>query len=127
MAAGSASGACRGGSMAVMSSDAGRPVPSRLLDEFRRWDAGGRRPQSGIWWSRLTWQSTLPEHSDFLAGLPDCLDRAVVAVHGARAAAGGGEAVRAFVTAMVWGYGRIGYGAFRTARVLRENEHAAAV
>jgi hypothetical protein len=33
--------------------------------------------------------------------------------------------VRGFVAAMVWGYGPVGYGAFRTARVLRENDRVA--
>ena len=34
------------------------------------------------------------------------------------------DAVRVFVAAMVWGYGRVGYGPFRTARVLAENSSA---
>jgi hypothetical protein len=34
------------------------------------------------------------------------------------------DAVRVFVAAMVWGYGRVGYGPFRTARVLAENPSA---
>ncbi|WP_229069717.1 hypothetical protein [Actinoplanes sp. DH11] len=34
------------------------------------------------------------------------------------------EAVQAFVTAMVWGYGPAGYGAFRTARILTKNPQA---
>lgn len=31
---------------------------------------------------------------------------------------------RAFIAAMVWGYGPVGYGPFRTARVLQENADA---
>jgi hypothetical protein len=34
------------------------------------------------------------------------------------------DAVRVFVAAMVWGYGRVGYGPFRAARVLAENPNA---
>jgi hypothetical protein len=75
-------------------------------------------------WNRLTWQETLPEYKDFLAGLPDLVDRETVAGYGARATEDGQIAERAFVASMVWGYGPVGYGAFRTARVLLENPDA---
>ncbi|GAA2698791.1 hypothetical protein Apa02nite_050080 [Actinoplanes palleronii] len=74
---------------------------------------------------RPTWQANLPEHHDLLAPLPDVVDRAIVAKRAAGAADSEALAVQAFVTAMVWGYGPVGYGAFRTARVLRENPQAA--
>jgi hypothetical protein len=111
-------------SMIVMSNDWGLPVPNRLRELFVRWDAEGRQPQDGIGWNRSTWQATLPEHHDFLAQLPDRLDRDYVTKRVHRADEGEDEAVQAFVTAMVWGHGRVGYGAFRTARVLRQNQDA---
>jgi hypothetical protein len=100
------------------------PVPNRLRELLGRWDSEGRQPQSGIGWNRSTWLASLREHQDLLAELPDRLDRDHVTERGRRADEGEDEAVQAFVTAMVWGYGRVGYGAFRTARVLRENDDA---
>lgn len=109
---------------------ADKPVPAlpdRLRDLFASWNAAGRPPQRAMKWNRSTWQATLPDHHDFLAELPDKIDRDVVAQRGRHAGDGEAEAVQAFVSAMVWGYGPIGYGAFRTARVLRDNPHAPAV
>ncbi|MCW3817873.1 hypothetical protein ONA91_25825 [Micromonospora sp. DR5-3] len=100
------------------------PVPNRLHELLARWNNDGRQPQNGVGWNRSTWQATLPEHRALLAQLPDRLDREYVAERGGRAADGEDAAVQAFVTAMVWGYGPVGYGAFRTARVLRENHDA---
>ncbi|MFG1834104.1 8-oxoguanine DNA glycosylase OGG fold protein [Micromonospora chersina] len=99
-------------------------VPNRLRELLHRWDAEGRRPQGEIGWNRTTWLASLTEHQDLLAELPDRLGRDHVTERGRRADEGENKAVRAFVTAMVWGYGRVGYGAFRTARVLRENDEA---
>jgi hypothetical protein len=57
--------------------------------------------------------------------LPNPIDRAAVlaSVRGDDERA----AVEAFIAAMVWGYGRVGYGPFRTARVLTENKDAAPI
>ncbi|MFJ6154546.1 8-oxoguanine DNA glycosylase OGG fold protein [Micromonospora profundi] len=109
--------------MIAMSNDC-VPVPSRLRELLRRWVAEGRQPQGGMIWNRSTWLASLPEHQGLLAELPDRLDRDHVKELGRRAGNSPGEAVRAFVATMVWGYGLVGYGAFRTARVLRENDEA---
>jgi hypothetical protein len=100
-------------------------IPHRLRYAQSRWEGGGRLGQPAMRWKRSTWQATLPEQSDLLASLPDHVDRAAVAKRASSAADGETQALRAFVTAMVWGYGPAGYGAFRTARVLRENPLAA--
>jgi hypothetical protein len=110
--------------MASMPSDAIPTIPHRLRYALSRWDDGGRQGQQAMRWRRPTWQATLPEHHDLLASLPDELDRTTVAKRAASAAHSEAQAVQAFVTAMVWGYGPTGYGAFRTARVLRENPQA---
>ncbi|RLK25395.1 hypothetical protein DER29_3397 [Micromonospora sp. M71_S20] len=109
--------------MIVMSNDC-VPVPNRLRELLHRWEAEGRQPQGGMGWNRSAWLASLPEHQGLLEELPDRLDRNHVTERGRRAGEAHGEAVRAFVIAMVWGYGPVGYGAFRTARVLRENEEA---
>jgi len=110
--------------MTVMSSDVTPPIPIRLREAFRR--CGGQPRQPAMRWNRSTWQTTLPEHHDLLASLPDKLDRATVTAIGARAPESEARAIDAFVAAMAWGYGPIGYGAFRTARVLRENPQSPA-
>jgi hypothetical protein len=96
-------------------------IPARLRDNVERWRRDDDQPQPGMRWNRLTWQETLPEHRDFLAQLPGRVDRETVAGHGVRAADDGQTAEQAFIATMVWGYGPVGYGAFRTARVLRKN------
>ncbi|MFF5229471.1 hypothetical protein [Dactylosporangium sp. NPDC000521] len=105
-----------------MSSVVTPPLPIRLQEAFRR--SGGQPVQPPTRWSRTTWQATLPEHHNLLASLPNELDRATVAKVAARAADDEEQAVQSFIAAMAWGYGPIGYGAFRTARVLRENRQS---
>jgi hypothetical protein len=61
---------------------------------------------------------------EFLNALPNTLDRAEVTALCRRAGENPDEAVHGFLAAMIWGYGTVGYGAFRTARVLRENDSA---
>ena len=107
-----------------MSNDCVLPLPNRLRELVRRWDLQGRQPQDGIGWNRSTWKATMPVHHHLLSELPDRLDREYVTERARRAEKSDIEAVQVFVTAMVWGYGRAGYGAFRTARVLRENQDA---
>ncbi|GAA3284082.1 hypothetical protein GCM10020218_041700 [Dactylosporangium vinaceum] len=67
----------------------------------------------------------LPEHSELLEQLPNPIDREAVRAQ-ASSLKDEADAIRLFITAMVWGYGPIGYGPFRTARVLAENSAAAA-
>ncbi|MET8153121.1 hypothetical protein [Actinoplanes sp. NPDC005259] len=110
-----------------MPSDTVPAIPNRLREAFLRWKGGGRQGQEAMSWNRSTWQVTLPEHHDLLKSLPDRLDRTTVAARGAGAADGEAQAEQAFIAAMAWGYGPAGYGAFRTARVLRENPQAPGV
>ncbi|MEU4218192.1 hypothetical protein [Actinoplanes sp. NPDC026623] len=107
-----------------MPSDTVPAIPNQLREAFLRWDSGGRQDQKAMRWNRSTWQATLPEYHDLLTSLPDKLDRSCVVDWGAAAADGEAQAMQAFVAAMAWGYGPAGYGAFRAARVLRENPQA---
>jgi hypothetical protein len=72
----------------------------------------------------VSWAREFGSHRDFLDSLPDRVDRAEAARH-AYAATTPQEALLAFLAAMIWGYGPVGYGPYRTARVLRENPDAA--
>ena len=73
-------------------------------------------PQPGSRWSRVSWARKFEQ--DFLSSLPDRVDRAEAARHAQKARIAE-AAVRAFLVAMIWGYGP-----YRTARVLRENPGA---
>lgn len=99
------------------------PVPQALTHVVRRWREHGEPPQPASRWSRGSWLKQFPGHHSFLNALPDAIDRAEATRHAARAVAPEGAEL-AFLVAMVWGYGRVGYGAWRTARVLAENPHA---
>ncbi len=67
----------------------------------------------------------LPERAKLFDSLPEKITRAHVLEISRNTAKSDRDAERAFLAAMVWGHGRVGYGAYRTARVLSENEEAA--
>ena len=94
------------------------PLPPTLRELSQRWNQVGRPPQKPIPWSRPAWAAALPEQAEFVASLPNPIDRAAVRDLAQSAASSPEAATAAFVTSMVWGYGRVGYGPFRTARVL---------
>lgn len=102
-----------------------RPVPDALRRACAEWKQTRQLPQSSVTWSMPLWQRWLPEHSGELSALPNPIGRAAVLDVCRTAASSREEAVRGFIAAMVWGHGSVGYGAFRTARVLRENDGAA--
>lgn len=68
----------------------------------------------------------LPEHAGFLDALPNPISRQDVAAQFVNADASEDATIRAFLAAMVWGHGRNGYGAYRTAGVLTATDHAGA-
>jgi hypothetical protein len=106
-------------------SDVVRPVPPALRDLLAQWENAGRPPQKGSIWSLRPWQLAFPEHGEYLASLPNPLSRAD-AIEACREAHLGPEAaVRGFLAAMIWGYGKVGYGPYRTSRVLSETAGAA--
>lgn len=100
------------------------PVPSVLRDAVRRWREHGEPQQRASRWSRGSWLKQFPGHHSFLSALPDKIDRAETTRHAGNATTPEG-AEQAFLVAMIWGYGPVGYGPWRTARVLTENPHAA--
>ena len=65
------------------------------------------------------------QHDNYLATLPDELDRESVRAACADAAADPEAAEKAFIVAMVWGYGTVGYGPWRVRRILTQNRAAA--
>lgn len=92
------------------------PIPARLASPL----AEPATPQRAFAWSRAGWSRWLAGVEgapEFLAGLPDSVDRAGVAGT-VRRELDAGRTGNAFVVAMVWGHGVSGYGAYRTAVVL---------
>lgn len=98
-------------------------APAALLEALVHWKAGGRPAQPITAWSLESWLKYLPDHEQLLRGLPKGISREhVVAVaSGIHTPA---DAVDAFVAAMVWGFGMVGYGPYRTSRVLTKNRDA---
>ncbi|WIX85676.1 hypothetical protein [Amycolatopsis sp. DG1A-15b] len=99
-------------------------VPFALITAVQRWRERGEPPQPPSRWSRGSWLKHFPQHHSFISALPERIDRAEATRHAAHAVTAEG-AERAFLVAMIWGYGPVGYGPWRTARVLAENAHAA--
>lgn len=97
------------------------PVPRELEDLVLTWHKAGRPSQPGTAWPARSWTRTFSEHRAYLADLPNPIDRSSVAQVCASASSTQEQAVQGFIATMIWGYGRIGYGPFRTARVLSEN------
>jgi Putative 8-oxoguanine DNA glycosylase OGG-like protein len=92
-------------------------VPEAVLELLGTWQPRGRPGQAGINWPRARWQERFPECEDLFACLPDRLDREHVRVACAGAASTPAAAWQGFMVVMVWGYGRVGYGPWRTARI----------
>lgn len=99
-------------------------VPPAVARVVRDWQAGGRPRQQGIRWPRERWLATFPETADALQPLPVRLDRGTVGAACEGAAGSPAAAWQAFVVVMAWGYGTVGYGAWRTARILQGDDHA---
>jgi hypothetical protein len=99
-------------------------VPSAVAGVVGDWQAGGRPRQQGIGWPRERWLAAFPETADALQALPVRLDRGTVGAACAGAAGSPAAAWQAFVVVMAWGYGTVGYGAWRTARILQGDSHA---
>jgi Putative 8-oxoguanine DNA glycosylase OGG-like protein len=99
-------------------------LPPAVIRIVEDWRARGCPPQPGVPWPRERWLASYPESADAFALLPDYLDRATVRA-ACRSAPESPEAARsAFVVAMAWGYGAVGYGPWRTARLLKANVDA---
>jgi len=98
-------------------------TPQALIDAYSRWQQAGRPGQVESRWNKDAWSHRLPKYAEIIGEFPaDKVGRnrgpeLIGKVEG------GNEAVRAFLLAMVWGYGPVGYGPFRTMRIL-EAPHA---
>lgn len=92
------------------------PKPLRELLDRR-----GGQPEQGIPWPRDRWDHAFPAQSVF-STLPPTLDRERVRRACAEAGASEGSAKNAFLATMAWGYGNVGYAAWRVARAFRDRD-----
>lgn len=102
-------------------------VPSELLATYERWTALDRPAQPASTWFPQRWTARLPAYADFIEALPSPISRDDVASQFVGADDSEESALRAFLAALIWGHGRNGYGAYRTAGVLGAAEHAGQV
>ncbi|MFJ7213664.1 hypothetical protein [Amycolatopsis sp. NPDC098790] len=106
-----------------MANSSKAPVLGALETAVQRWRDRGEPSQPPSRWSPESWLRHFPQHHSFLNALPERIDRAEATRRAAHATTADG-AERAFLVAMIWGYGPVGYGPWRTARVLAENPRA---
>lgn len=101
-------------------------VPGALRSLAQRWDTAGRPQQSAIAWPRAGWTASFPENDALWVRLAERLGRDHVRAIAASAATGEAAAFEAFMASMAWGYGNVGYGPWRTRRILNANRDAGA-
>ena len=99
-------------------------VPAALRVLVDQWREAGQPPQPGIFWPRDLWIGAFPTHERALLALPRVLDRAAVRKSCARAAEDSITAEAAFVAAMAWGYGKVGYAVHRVTEILTSTSNA---
>jgi hypothetical protein len=100
----------------------GLPEAVADLMRSRRASMSAQLPMA---WPRRRWLEAFPQQADRLASLPQGLDRARLQDVGASAATDPRSAEFAFIAVMAWGFGNVGYGPFRTQRILTETPNAA--
>src|SRR5699024_988610 len=99
--------------------------PDALITTYERWQEAGRPTQIPSKWNHRSWTNQLGQHKEFLNGLKgDPIDRKQ-AVQLSPIVTNEEEAVQVFLLAMLWGYGLVGYGPFRTRRILEQPTAAA--
>ena len=93
----------------------------RLGQIFSTWILDGVTKQEPINWgqAKTNWLRDLPHLADFIDNLPTLLDRRLIReiieseVHATEAK---------FATVMIWGYGVVGYGSFRTKKMFGSSD-----
>jgi hypothetical protein len=101
-----------------------RPVPASVRKLAQRWIAAGKPAQPPTPWPRDRWIKEFPAQRAVLEQMPDWLDRGAVAAACSSAAESPQAAGAAFLAVMAWGFGSVGFGRFRTARILNSRADA---
>ena len=90
-----------------------------------QWRATNSVPQAAFGWPRQRWIRMFPEHEGALQAMPDKLDRTSVRQVCLTAGTSSATAEQAFLAIMAWGFGTVGFGPFRTRRILASTPGAA--
>lgn len=93
-------------------------VPQAVESIVRKWQENGSPQQQAFGWSLDKWQAKFPDYAGALSKLPPAVDRDVILEACKDAASSPDSAIEAFLVAMAWGYGGVGYGPWRTKRIL---------
>lgn len=102
-------------------------APAPIQEVVRSWRSAGSVAQPPMEWPRERWFRQFPNHAQALRSLPDGIDRSILRQACKDAARSAESAERAFIAVMAWGYGaQVGYGPWRTERVLKQTPGAAA-
>lgn len=97
-------------------------VPKILSQTFERWDRVGRPAQVQSQWNTDSWSRHLPEYAAFFSDLGTDRMNRTQAISAAPEVVDENSAVHVFLLSMLWGYGPVGYGPFRTRRILERAE-----
>lgn len=100
-------------------------TPDALITTYERWQTAGRPTQVPSKWNRNSWTNQLGKYKEFFNSLEDDRIDRKQAVQLSPIVTNEEEAVKVFLLAMLWGYGLVGYGPFRTRRILDRPEAAA--
>jgi hypothetical protein len=100
-------------------------LPAAVVQVVEGWQARSRPPQPATRWPRERWLAAFPESGQALDSLPEYLDRAAVCAACQDAPGSPAAARHAFLVVMAWGHGRVGYGPWRTARIIQQSPDAA--
>lgn len=93
-------------------------VPHSLADLI---DRRRGQEQQAISWPQGRWKRACSSHA-VLGNLPPTLDRKRVRLESANAGTSESAAMNAFLATMVWGYGNVGYGAWRVTQALKDGD-----
>lgn len=101
-------------------------TPDALITTYKRWQYAGRPTQVPSRWNRKSWTNQLGQYEEFFNGLKiDRIDRKQAVQLSPHKVTNEEEAVQVFLLAMLWGYGLVGYGPFRTRRIMDRPEAVA--
>lgn len=93
-------------------------VPAAVRAIVAEWCANSHAPQPAIRWPRDRWIRELKTYRSVFESFPDLLGREQVRSFARSAASSSSDATVAFLAVMCWGFGSVGYGPYRTRRVL---------
>jgi hypothetical protein len=89
----------------------------KLISLVSNWQDAGSPVQEKFNWSarKPVWESTFPNHEEFIEGLPSAIGRGDVRLV---CESTQNSIIEKFLTVMIWGYGDRGYGPFRVSKML---------